>query len=78
MIIHFFSCFLQGRGFSKATTAKEAKAFVGDASCTVNILQVSTRRKNHITEIIRGTQGFVQINKYFQVYKVKFMWDIPK
>uniref|UniRef100_A0A3P8UYJ5 Plexin b2a, tandem duplicate 1 n=1 Tax=Cynoglossus semilaevis TaxID=244447 RepID=A0A3P8UYJ5_CYNSE len=28
-----------GRGFSKATTAKEAKAFVGDASCTVNILQ---------------------------------------
>ncbi|XP_036977054.1 plexin-B2a [Acanthopagrus latus] len=28
-----------GRGFSKAMTAKEAKAFVGDASCHVNILQ---------------------------------------
>uniref|UniRef100_A0A8C6U2G4 Plexin b2a n=1 Tax=Neogobius melanostomus TaxID=47308 RepID=A0A8C6U2G4_9GOBI len=30
----------QGRGFSKAMTAKEAQAFVGDASCHVNILQV--------------------------------------
>eukprot|EP00064_Thunnus_orientalis_P017865 superscaffoldBa00003920_g17951 len=29
-----------GRGFSKAMTAKEAQAFVGDASCHVNILQV--------------------------------------
>uniref|UniRef100_A0A8C4EJD3 Plexin b2a, tandem duplicate 1 n=1 Tax=Dicentrarchus labrax TaxID=13489 RepID=A0A8C4EJD3_DICLA len=28
-----------GRGFSKAMTAKEAQAFVGDASCHVNILQ---------------------------------------
>uniref|UniRef100_UPI0037E9BEC6 plexin-B2-like n=1 Tax=Semicossyphus pulcher TaxID=241346 RepID=UPI0037E9BEC6 len=28
-----------GRGFSKAMTAKEAQAYVGDASCTVNILQ---------------------------------------
>ncbi|CAK6970697.1 plexin-B2a, partial [Scomber scombrus] len=28
-----------GRGFSKAMTAKEAQAFVGDASCPVNILQ---------------------------------------
>ncbi len=29
----------QGRGFSKAMTAKEAQAFVGDAQCTVNTLQ---------------------------------------
>ncbi|TDG96509.1 hypothetical protein EPR50_G00229430 [Perca flavescens] len=28
-----------GQGFSKAMTAKEAQAFVGDASCHVNILQ---------------------------------------
>ncbi|CAB1421796.1 unnamed protein product, partial [Pleuronectes platessa] len=28
-----------GRGFSKAMSAKEAQAFVGDASCHVNILQ---------------------------------------
>ncbi|XP_028304931.1 plexin-B2a isoform X2 [Gouania willdenowi] len=28
-----------GRGFSKAMTAKEAEAFVGDAPCLVNILQ---------------------------------------
>ncbi|XP_071370371.1 plexin-B2-like, partial [Centroberyx affinis] len=28
-----------GRGFSKAMTAREAQAFVGDASCHVNILQ---------------------------------------
>ncbi|XP_054655754.1 plexin-B2-like isoform X2 [Dunckerocampus dactyliophorus] len=28
-----------GRGFSKAMTAKEAQAFVGDASCHVSILQ---------------------------------------
>uniref|UniRef100_A0A8D3A7Y9 Plexin b2a, tandem duplicate 1 n=1 Tax=Scophthalmus maximus TaxID=52904 RepID=A0A8D3A7Y9_SCOMX len=28
-----------GRGFSKAMTVKEAQAFVGDASCHVNILQ---------------------------------------
>ncbi|KAM6895544.1 plexin-B2a [Xenentodon cancila] len=28
-----------GRGFSKAMTASEAQAFVGDASCPVNILQ---------------------------------------
>uniref|UniRef100_A0A4W6D032 Plexin b2a, tandem duplicate 1 n=1 Tax=Lates calcarifer TaxID=8187 RepID=A0A4W6D032_LATCA len=32
-----------GRGFSKAMTAKEAQAFVGDASCHVNILQVNTQ-----------------------------------
>uniref|UniRef100_A0A4W6D025 Plexin b2a, tandem duplicate 1 n=1 Tax=Lates calcarifer TaxID=8187 RepID=A0A4W6D025_LATCA len=31
--------FVTGRGFSKAMTAKEAQAFVGDASCHVNILQ---------------------------------------
>lgn len=30
---------LQGRGFSKAMTAKEAQAFVGDVSCQVNTLQ---------------------------------------
>uniref|UniRef100_A0AAQ4RKQ6 Sema domain-containing protein n=1 Tax=Gasterosteus aculeatus aculeatus TaxID=481459 RepID=A0AAQ4RKQ6_GASAC len=30
-----------GRGFAKAMTAKEAQAFVGDASCPVNILQVT-------------------------------------
>ncbi|KAK5849386.1 hypothetical protein PBY51_009032 [Eleginops maclovinus] len=30
---------VNGRGFSKAMTAKEAQAFVGDASCLVNILQ---------------------------------------
>ncbi|KAM6962226.1 plexin-B2a [Tautogolabrus adspersus] len=30
---------VNGRGFSKAMTAKEAEAFVGDASCHVNILQ---------------------------------------
>lgn len=30
---------LQGRGFSKAMTAKEAQAFVGDVSCLVNTLQ---------------------------------------
>uniref|UniRef100_A0A9J7ZWT3 Sema domain-containing protein n=1 Tax=Cyprinus carpio carpio TaxID=630221 RepID=A0A9J7ZWT3_CYPCA len=29
----------QGRGFSKAMTAKEAQAFVGDAQCNVNTLQ---------------------------------------
>uniref|UniRef100_A0A8K9X5Y8 Sema domain-containing protein n=1 Tax=Oncorhynchus mykiss TaxID=8022 RepID=A0A8K9X5Y8_ONCMY len=29
----------QGRGFSKAMTAEEAQAFVGDASCKVTILQ---------------------------------------
>uniref|UniRef100_A0A8C1EIF7 Plexin b2b n=1 Tax=Cyprinus carpio carpio TaxID=630221 RepID=A0A8C1EIF7_CYPCA len=29
----------QGRGFSKAMTAKEAQAFVGDAPCNVNTLQ---------------------------------------
>ncbi|KAM7378479.1 hypothetical protein PAMA_013403 [Pampus argenteus] len=29
-----------GRGFSKAMTAREAQAFVGDAMCHVNILQV--------------------------------------
>uniref|UniRef100_A0A672I5P3 Plexin b2a n=1 Tax=Salarias fasciatus TaxID=181472 RepID=A0A672I5P3_SALFA len=28
-----------GRGFSRAMTAREAQAFVGDASCPVNILQ---------------------------------------
>lgn len=33
----------QGRGFDKAMTAKEAQAFVGDASCHVNILQVCWR-----------------------------------
>lgn len=32
----------QGHGFAKAMTAKEAQAFVGDASCHVNILQVNT------------------------------------
>uniref|UniRef100_A0A8C5HH18 Sema domain-containing protein n=1 Tax=Gouania willdenowi TaxID=441366 RepID=A0A8C5HH18_GOUWI len=30
---------LQGRGFSKAMTAKEAQAFVGDVQCLVNTLQ---------------------------------------
>lgn len=30
---------LQGRGFSKAMTAREAQAFVGDVSCLVNTLQ---------------------------------------
>lgn len=30
---------VQGRGFSKAMTAKEAEAFVGDVSCNVNTLQ---------------------------------------
>uniref|UniRef100_A0A665XBA2 Sema domain-containing protein n=1 Tax=Echeneis naucrates TaxID=173247 RepID=A0A665XBA2_ECHNA len=30
---------LKGRGFSKAMTAKEAQAFVGDVSCVVNTLQ---------------------------------------
>uniref|UniRef100_A0A7N6AH01 Sema domain-containing protein n=1 Tax=Anabas testudineus TaxID=64144 RepID=A0A7N6AH01_ANATE len=30
---------LQGRGFSKAMTAKEAQAFVGDVLCVVNTLQ---------------------------------------
>uniref|UniRef100_A0A8B9RJJ0 Plexin b2b n=1 Tax=Astyanax mexicanus TaxID=7994 RepID=A0A8B9RJJ0_ASTMX len=30
---------VQGRGFSKAMTAKEALAFVGDVSCNVNTLQ---------------------------------------
>uniref|UniRef100_A0A7N8Y5T2 Plexin b2b n=1 Tax=Mastacembelus armatus TaxID=205130 RepID=A0A7N8Y5T2_9TELE len=30
---------LQGRGFSKAMTAKEAQAFVGDVPCQVNTLQ---------------------------------------
>lgn len=30
---------LQGRGFSKAMTAKEAQAFVGDVPCLVNTLQ---------------------------------------
>jgi len=41
------SCFYQGEGFSKAMTATEAQAFVGDASCHVNILQVNSlvRRK---------------------------------
>lgn len=29
----------QGRGFSKAMTAKEAQAFVGDVPCQVNTLQ---------------------------------------
>uniref|UniRef100_A0A4W6CZU6 Plexin b2a, tandem duplicate 1 n=1 Tax=Lates calcarifer TaxID=8187 RepID=A0A4W6CZU6_LATCA len=44
--VEFTSLFLvskQGRGFSKAMTAKEAQAFVGDASCHVNILQVNTQ-----------------------------------
>uniref|UniRef100_A0A8B9L539 Plexin B2 n=1 Tax=Astyanax mexicanus TaxID=7994 RepID=A0A8B9L539_ASTMX len=31
-------CALQGRGLSKAMTAEEAQAFVGDAPCTVNSL----------------------------------------
>uniref|UniRef100_A0AAQ4RHC3 Sema domain-containing protein n=1 Tax=Gasterosteus aculeatus aculeatus TaxID=481459 RepID=A0AAQ4RHC3_GASAC len=35
------SSLFQGRGFAKAMTAKEAQAFVGDASCPVNILQVT-------------------------------------
>uniref|UniRef100_A0A3B4FFE8 Uncharacterized protein n=1 Tax=Pundamilia nyererei TaxID=303518 RepID=A0A3B4FFE8_9CICH len=30
---------LQGRGFSKAMTTKEAQAFVGDVQCVVNTLQ---------------------------------------
>lgn len=30
---------LQGHGFSKAMTAKEAQAFVGDVQCNVNTLQ---------------------------------------
>lgn len=30
---------MQGRGFSKAMTAKEAQAFVGDVPCLVNTLQ---------------------------------------
>lgn len=30
---------VQGRGFAKAMTAKEAEAFVGDVSCNVNTLQ---------------------------------------
>uniref|UniRef100_A0AAY4E7U8 Sema domain-containing protein n=1 Tax=Denticeps clupeoides TaxID=299321 RepID=A0AAY4E7U8_9TELE len=35
-----FSIFkLQGQGFSKAMTAKEAQAFVGDVPCVVNTLQ---------------------------------------
>lgn len=34
-----FNLLLQGRGFSKAMTAKEAQAFVGDVSCLVNTLQ---------------------------------------
>uniref|UniRef100_A0A4W6D302 Plexin b2b n=1 Tax=Lates calcarifer TaxID=8187 RepID=A0A4W6D302_LATCA len=34
-----FALSLQGRGFSKAMTAKEAQAFVGDVSCQVNTLQ---------------------------------------
>lgn len=38
-----FYCLRQGRGFSKAMTAKEAQAYVGDALCHVNILQVSMK-----------------------------------
>lgn len=30
---------VQGRGFSKAMTAKEAQAFVGDEQCVVTILE---------------------------------------
>lgn len=30
---------LQGQGFSRAMTAKEAQAFMGDAPCQVNTLQ---------------------------------------
>lgn len=30
---------LQGQGFSRAMTAKEAEAFMGDALCQVNTLQ---------------------------------------
>uniref|UniRef100_A0A665UU56 Plexin-B2-like n=1 Tax=Echeneis naucrates TaxID=173247 RepID=A0A665UU56_ECHNA len=37
--VHSVLFIRQGRGFSKAMTAKEAQAFVGDASCHVNILQ---------------------------------------
>lgn len=33
------ACPLQGRGFSKAMTAKEAQAFVGDIPYVVNTLQ---------------------------------------
>uniref|UniRef100_A0A8C6WQD5 Plexin b2b n=1 Tax=Neogobius melanostomus TaxID=47308 RepID=A0A8C6WQD5_9GOBI len=34
-----FSSSSQGRGFSRAMTAKEAQAFVGDVTCQVNTLQ---------------------------------------
>lgn len=35
----FVDFMLQGRGFSKAMTAKEAEAFVGDETCVVTILE---------------------------------------
>uniref|UniRef100_A0A672Z8S3 Plexin-B2-like n=1 Tax=Sphaeramia orbicularis TaxID=375764 RepID=A0A672Z8S3_9TELE len=38
-LINTVNVFLQGRGFSKAMTAKEAQAFVGDVPCLVNTLQ---------------------------------------
>uniref|UniRef100_A0A9J7ZSX5 Sema domain-containing protein n=1 Tax=Cyprinus carpio carpio TaxID=630221 RepID=A0A9J7ZSX5_CYPCA len=37
-LIHCFSL-MQGKGLSKAMTAKEAQAFVGDVSCTVTFLE---------------------------------------
>uniref|UniRef100_A0A665XB11 Sema domain-containing protein n=1 Tax=Echeneis naucrates TaxID=173247 RepID=A0A665XB11_ECHNA len=36
---NFTAIEVSGRGFSKAMTAKEAQAFVGDVSCVVNTLQ---------------------------------------
>uniref|UniRef100_A0A8C5HGP9 Sema domain-containing protein n=1 Tax=Gouania willdenowi TaxID=441366 RepID=A0A8C5HGP9_GOUWI len=38
-IFVFISIHFTGRGFSKAMTAKEAQAFVGDVQCLVNTLQ---------------------------------------
>lgn len=37
-LLHCFSV-MQGKGFSKAMTAKEAQAFVGDELCLVTILE---------------------------------------
>lgn len=56
----FFSVFRQGRGFSKAMTAKEAQAFVGDASCHVNILQVNTLKSSWVRQKAPGVHnGFI-------------------
>uniref|UniRef100_A0AAQ4PCE9 Sema domain-containing protein n=1 Tax=Gasterosteus aculeatus aculeatus TaxID=481459 RepID=A0AAQ4PCE9_GASAC len=64
------SSLFQGRGFAKAMTAKEAQAFVGDASCPVNILQTRTHTHTH-TRWLARVDGFYDLCVCVCVYRRK-------